>query len=212
MRGARPAWDQVQQPCRGMFLPSCQVHDAGELTGPSSASVLVMPHVLVNPQHLNPCEAGGVIRCGLQARLDVGPHGVPRGCQLSGQASDGGSFEAQLSDRPADRPGAQARPGSTHRVVLLSESRDLAGVFAAYPSALMPPDPCRDPGPGRVDDLHDHAPVALCDHPATRAARQLVTRLNIKFQSIWGASHAHRPPNRRADHTDRNGQATHSSR
>jgi len=43
-----------------MFLPSCQVHDAGELTGPSSASVLVMPYVLVNPQHLNPCEAGGV--------------------------------------------------------------------------------------------------------------------------------------------------------
>ena len=66
MHGARPAWDQVQQPCRGMFLPSCQVHDAGELTGPSSASVLVMPYVLVNPQHLHACEAGGVIRCGLQ--------------------------------------------------------------------------------------------------------------------------------------------------
>ena len=79
MRGARPSWDQVQQPCRGMFLPSCQVYDAGELTGPSSASVLVMPHVLINPQHPNPCETGGVIRCGLQARLDVGPHGVPCG-------------------------------------------------------------------------------------------------------------------------------------
>ena len=60
MRGARPAWDQVQQPCRGVILPSCQVDDAGELTGLSSASVLVMPYVLVNPQHLNPCEAGGV--------------------------------------------------------------------------------------------------------------------------------------------------------
>ena len=33
MRGARPARDQVQQPCRGMLLPACQVHDAGELTG-----------------------------------------------------------------------------------------------------------------------------------------------------------------------------------
>ena len=27
--------------------------------------------------------------------------------------------------------------------------------------------------------------------PTTRAARQLVARLNIKHQSIWGASHAH---------------------
>ena len=41
------------------------VHDAGEFTGPSSASVLVVPYVLVNPQHLHACEAGGVIRCGL---------------------------------------------------------------------------------------------------------------------------------------------------
>ena len=28
-------------------------------------------------------------------------------------------------------------------------------------------------------------------HPATRAPRQLVARLNIEYQSIWGASHAH---------------------
>ena len=41
---------------------------------------------LVNPQHLHACEAGGVIRCGLQIRLDMGPHGIPRGCQLSSQA------------------------------------------------------------------------------------------------------------------------------
>ena len=79
VHGARPSRDQVQQAGRGMILPACQVHDAGELTGPSSASVLVMPYVLINPQYLNPRKTGGVIRCGLQARLDVGPHGVPRG-------------------------------------------------------------------------------------------------------------------------------------
>ena len=33
--------------------------------------------------------------------------------------------------------------------------------------------------------------MALCDHPATRAARQLVARLNIEHQGPWGASHAH---------------------
>ena len=76
-------------------------------------------------------------------------------------------------------------------MVLLSEGRDLAGVFAAYPASLKPPDPRRDPGPGRVDHLHHHTPVALSDHPTTRAPRQLVARLNIEHQSIWGASHAH---------------------
>ena len=56
---------------------------------------------------------------------------------------------------------------------------------------IVPPEPCRDPGPRRVDHLHHHTTVALCDHPTTRAPRQLVARLNIKYQSIWGASHAH---------------------
>ena len=146
-----------------MLLPSCQVHDAGELTGAPSASVLVMPYVLVNPQYLHAREAGGVIRCGLQARLDVGPHGIPRGCQLSSQASDGGSFEAQLSDRPADRPHTQTRPGCAHPLVMFQECHRLAGVFAAYPASLKPSDPHRDPGPGRVDHLHHHTTVALSD-------------------------------------------------
>ena len=28
---------------------------------------------------------------------------------------------------------------------------------------IVPPEPCRDPGPGCVDHLHHHTPVALCD-------------------------------------------------
>ena len=65
MHGARPAWDQIQHAGRGVVLPACQVHDAGEVTWASAASVLVVPYVLINPQDSNPCEAGGVIRCGL---------------------------------------------------------------------------------------------------------------------------------------------------
>ena len=61
--------------------------------------------------------------------------------------SDGGSFEAQLSDRPADRPGAQTRPGGAHPLVMFQECHRLAGVFAACPASLKPPEPCRDPGP-----------------------------------------------------------------
>lgn len=33
----------------------------------TAASVLVMLHMLVNPQHPHACETGRVIRCGLQA-------------------------------------------------------------------------------------------------------------------------------------------------
>ena len=62
-----------------MILPASQVHDAGELTWAPVASVLVVPHVLIDAQYPNPREAGGVIRCGLQTRFDIGPHGVPCG-------------------------------------------------------------------------------------------------------------------------------------
>ena len=79
VHGARPSWDQIQQAGRGVILPACQVHDAGELTGAPAASVLVVPHMLINPQYLYPCETGRVITCGLQTRLDMGPHGIPRG-------------------------------------------------------------------------------------------------------------------------------------
>ena len=214
MRGARPAWDQVQQPCRGMILPSRQVHDAGELTWAPSASVLVMPHMLVNPQYLHACETGGVIRCGLQTRLDMGPHGIPRGCQLSSQASDGGSLEAQLSDRPADRPHTQTRPRCAHLLAVLQECHRLAGVFAAYPASFMPPDPHRDPGPGCVDHLHHHTTVALGDSAHNQGTppagcttqHQVPEHLGCEPRSSDGS-----PPNRRADHTDHNDQATRSS-
>ncbi len=148
---------------RGVILPACQVYDAGELTGAPAASVLVMPHMLIDPQHPNPRKTGRVIRCGLQTRLDVGPHGVPRGCQLSGQATGSGSLETQLSDRPADRPHTQTRPGCAHPLVMFQECHRLAGAFAAYPALLKPPEPCRDPGPGRVDHLHHHTPMTLSD-------------------------------------------------
>ena len=115
------------------------------------------------PSTRMPAKRVGSSDAAWERRLDVGPHGIPRSCQLSGQSCNGGSLEAQLSDRPADRLGPQTRPRSTHRVVLLSESHDPAGAFAAYPALLKPPEPCRDPGPGRVDHLHHHTPMTLSD-------------------------------------------------
>ena len=180
----------------------------------TTASVLVVPYMLVNPQYLHACEAGGVIRCGLQTRLDMGPHGIPRGCQLSGQASDSGSFEAQLSDRPADRPHTQTRPRGAHLLVMFQECHRLAGVFAAYPAALKPPDPHRDPGPGRVDHLHNHAPETLYDsahNPGTQPAGCTTQHRAPEHLGCEPRSSDGSPPNRRADHTDHNDQATQSS-
>ena len=54
VHGARPSWDQIQQVGRGMILPACQVYDAGELTWAPATSVLVVPHVLIDPQHPHP--------------------------------------------------------------------------------------------------------------------------------------------------------------
>ena len=190
MHGARPSWDQVRSSGPWDDPPRERSTMPVSSRGPRRRRSWWCHTPLVNPQHPNPRETGRIIRCGLQTRLDMGPHGIPRSCQLSSQSCNGGSLEAQLSDRPADRPHTQTRPGRAHRVVLLDEGRDLAGVFAAYPAPLKPSDPRRDPGPGRVDRHHRHATVALCDHPTTWAPNQLVARLNIEHQSIWGASHA----------------------
>ena len=67
------------------------------------------------PGTRTPAKTGRVIRCGSQTRLDMGPHGIPRG--------------------------------------------------ATYPASLKPPQPFQDPGPGCVDHLHHHTPVALSKSP-----------------------------------------------
>ena len=74
--------------------------------------------------------------------------------------------------------------GCAHLVAALQECHRFAGVFAAYPASFVPPDTRRNPGPRRVDHLHHHTPITLSDHPTTRAANQLVTRLNIAHQSL----------------------------
>ena len=82
-----------------MILSSRQVPDVGELTRAPAVSVLMVPHALIDLQYPNPCETGRILKCGLQIRLDIRPHGIPRGCELSGEASDGGSLKTQRLDR-----------------------------------------------------------------------------------------------------------------
>ena len=80
------------------------VHDASELTGPGGVGPGGATRLSSTPSTRTPAKTGRVIRCGSQTRLDTGPHGIPRSYQLSSQASDGSSLEAQLSDHPTDHP------------------------------------------------------------------------------------------------------------
>ena len=125
-----------------------------------------------------PAKRAGSSDAAVQARLEKRPHGVPRGCQLSSQSCNGGSLEAQLSDRPADRPAGrprpQTRPGSTHLLAVLQECHRLAGAFAAHPapycatgSAPGPrPRARRSPPPPHARDLERFSP-----HPGQPAQR-----------------------------------------
>ena len=169
---------------------------------------------LIDPGYPHACETGRVIRCGLQARLDVGPHGVPRGSSLAGQPRDSGSLEAQLSDRPADRPGPQTRPGCAHLLVMFQECHRLAGVFAAYPasycatgSTLGPrPKGRRSPPPPRARDLVRSPHNLGSQHSGHRTLCRTPDHTHAERQKPDG-----NPPSQRADHADHNDQATQSS-
>ena len=80
---------------------------------------------------------------------------------------------------------------------------------------IVPPDPCRNPGPRRVDHLHHHAPVTLSDSAHNPGSQNSGHRTLCREPE---RTHAERkqpggsPPSRGADHTDHNDQAIQSSR
>lgn len=81
--------------------------------------------------------------------------------------------------------------GCAHLLAALQECHRFAGVFAAYPVSFVPSDTRRDPGPIRVDHLHHHTPVTLCDHPTTRAASTAITTIKrLRAAAGWAR---HRP-------------------
>ena len=84
---------------RGMILPTCQVHDASVFTWTPTASVLVMPHMLINPQHPHTRETGR----GHQMRL-AGGLGAPS------PQPPGASPTCSPTSRPHRRAGRMGRP------------------------------------------------------------------------------------------------------
>ena len=163
------------------------VHDAGEFTWAPAALVLVVPYVLINSQHLNPCEAGGVVRCGLQAWLDMGHtvFHVVTSCRARPAMVAPSKRNCRIAQRIARTPkrarGAHIRSSCSRNVTVWQV------VSRHIQRRSVPLDPHRDPGPGRVDHLHHHTPVTLCDHPTTRAASKAIAGLYVEHQSLWGA-------------------------
>ena len=79
---------------------------------------------------------------------------------------------------------------------------------------IVPPEPCWNPGPTRVDRLHHHTPVTVSKSPHNPGSQHSDHRTLCRAPDH---THAERqqpdgnPPRQRADHTDHNDQATQSS-
>ena len=121
----------------------------------------------------------------MQARLDRGPHGIPRGSSLASQSCNDGSLEAQLSDRPADRPHTQTCLGCAHLLAMFQECHRLAGAFAAYTASYCATGSAQGPR------------LKVRRSPPPPHARALV-----RSPHNLGSQHsAHRTPCRAPDHT-----------
>lgn len=124
------------------------VLDASEFTRAPATSVLVVPHASHRPWvparlRRRAGSSDAACRHGLiwdHTVFHVVPHWRARPEIVA-------PFDAQLSDRPADRPGPQTRPGCAHRVILLDEGRDLAGAFAAHPASYCATGSAPEPRP-----------------------------------------------------------------
>ena len=144
----------------------------------------------------------------------MGPHGIPRGCQFVEPGQRWWLPQSATVGSPNGSPAHPDAPGGAHPLVMFQEYHRLAGVFAAYPAPLKPPQPCRDPGPGRVNHLHHHTPVTLSKSPHNQGNQPADCTTQHQAPEYLGCeprSPDGSPPNRRADHTDHNDQATHSS-
>ena len=109
----------------------------------------------------------------------------------------------RISQRIARTP--KRAQGGAHPLVMFQEYHRLAGAFAAYPASLKPPEPCRDPGPGCVDHLPHHAPVALSKSPRNPGSPPAGCTTQHRAPEYLGCeprSSDGSPPNRRADHND----------
>ena len=214
MHGARPSWDQVHSSGPWGDPPREWSTMPVSSRGPRRRRSWWCHRPLINPQHPNPRKTGRVIRFGLQTRLDVGPHGVPRGCQLSGQERWWLLRSATVGS-PSGSPGRPDAPWgrtSARHVPGMSPSgrcvRGISSVVCAIGSAPGSRPRARRSPPPPYDRGLERSPHNQGSQPAgCTTQHRAPEHLGCEPRSSDGS-----PPNRRADHTDHNDQATQSSR
>jgi hypothetical protein len=159
------AGDQVEQ--AGMdvsVLVTGEVHHSGELLR-AAAAVLdrlcadAVPDVLVDAEHLDAAEAGGVGVRGSEQRSDRFPDRAPAGAELPAEAVDGGVLAAQLVDGPPAGAGRELGPRRRDAFVLLDERGHRTRGLGAEPAPLAPADPHRATHRRRVDQVDVEAAV-----------------------------------------------------
>ena len=149
--------------------------------------------------------------CEARKRLRTWVEGVTCACAVTGRVLLGAATHLTwgVASELDDMEGIE----DAGRVLELIVDGVLA-VPGRDPSALKAPEPCRDPNPGRVNHLHHHTPVALSNSPRNQGTPPADCTTQHRAPEYLGCeprSSDGSPPNRRADHTDHNDQATHSS-
>ena len=175
------------------------VHDASELTGAPVASVLVMPHASHQPPAPEPPQkrAGssdaarrhGLIRDHTVFHVVASYRARPAMVAPSKR-------NYRITQRIARAP-RRARGAHTEWFCLIKVA--IWQVVSRHiQRRLNHRNIAGTPAQGALITSTTTRPWPCAIHPVTRAPRQLIARLNIEYQSIWGASHAHligSPPN-----------------
>ena len=158
-----------------------------------------MPHMLVHAQDLHALESGRIL-CGPgQDGLDLGPERVPGRAELAGEPLDRGALAAELADRPPERAHGQQAPRRADRGILFDECHHRAGLLAADPAALAPPDPHGPVRPRSVDHRGHDPAVTSGDRTASRAARDRIAGLDLEKEPGPGAVHRDQVQSREAE-------------
>ena len=176
---------------RGVILPACQVYDAGERVWAPAASVLVVPRLSSTPSTRTPAKRAGSsdVACRHALMWDHTVFHVVPSWRARPQVVAPSKRNCRIAQRIARTTkralGAHTEWFCSMKVAIWQvcsrhiqrrlNHRNLAGTpaqGASITSTTIRPWPC-------------------AIQPTPRAANQLVARLNIEHESIWGASHAH---------------------
>jgi hypothetical protein len=174
--------DGVEEPgVQASGLVTREINHDGD--GPIDPDPRRPPDVLINSKGLNAVQPGWVAGPGLGLHLDRIPTGVPVHPEMSSERRDGGVVVAECIGRPTDRTDGQRRP-RRRQIVSLAERDDWTHRFLAEPDPHQPAQQ-RDPAETRrVVQRPDPAAVPDSHHPARRAARLHLTRLDRQHQTL----------------------------